>query len=660
MKLLSFVDEYYSSFRQTQDIEYWAKQHRSGYSEMEYMYVSLDSYKRYIHIGGVFSLENTPQTSKEKEISIVVCRPEGFIAACNELHSFADIKKIAYDFQKWVKIFSSPVVEVWEYSYEHLVQPLRFGVSYEEKKLLLSFARFSLESALQEKNSFQKTIKHFQEQGYDLSRFFQKIDVDVAFWIGGELRGSRIVEGYSCLEAIYHATLLAAEDVRFRPLDMQEVPGTRIELTLFSDLRISLSEVELQKNEMYPEKGYYMNVNGEKGWYVPAVFNCTSFINLDLFLKSLLSEKINKNKQRSQITRKSVYVFEVFDCIEAIDKKNVMNLHGPVLEVNEDTQEKNFSVEEYEMYAKNALDFLTKIQETDGSYPGVISPFTSKRNNIDWIRSCLLVWSIALSLQTFPSLKQENLYKKCLLEGFSFLKKYVYNHRTMSAYVRCLSLIYYHKIALLLGDEVEAQRSHSVVMSLIDSLEYEPILYVQIGIHILEHKHSTESERKKACMLAKEVLEDFQEKKSKNEPISTASYADLCSAVRLMEEFLEDKELLAVHGEIIEWYKKQQNEDGSFSSATASHYRYTRGTSKILEALGKEKSLFKDKEFSRGIAWLHSMQYKKEGVYFVLEPLQQIVVGGFRHDYQNASLWIDSSAHYLIALCYRFSSYKKI
>ncbi len=78
-----------------------------------------------------------------------------------------------------------------------------------------------------------------------------KADLDVALWVNGALRGSAVVENKVLGEGLLQATVLASRDARFKPLELNELPGTRIEITAFSDLRIPLSEESIKKMKFY-------------------------------------------------------------------------------------------------------------------------------------------------------------------------------------------------------------------------------------------------------------------------------------------------------------------------------------------------------------------------------------------------------------------------
>ena len=288
-----------------------------------------------------------------------------------------------------------------------------------------------------------------------------------------------------------------------------------------------------------------------------------------------------------------------------------------------------------------------------------MTPFTVQKNTMDWVRSSYAVWAWSLCLATFDVNLKGNLSgnKEQLILSYKYLTKYLYTHLTMKNDIRCLSLIYYYKAAVILFDEEEIRRSHKIIMSLIQHLKYDPLLYIQIGIHIFEHPDASNEDFKNAISITFKVLADFTERSKKNS-IDLASFADLYNLLELAYKNSKEEELRLRGNQIFEWYKSLQNNNGSFPVRPLSYLSYTRGVSKIAEAFSKERVDINDDVFKSAIAWIESMQYSETENYFVSKSLSANVVGGFRHGYHDANIWNDTTSHYLIALCRIFLSVK--
>lgn len=614
-----------------------------------------------------------------KNIKMILCSPTIFEPLFLNLFEKKEEACVGVRI-KWVQIFGSPLFEVWEYNdYEErgAIRPLRFRITEKQRLSLLSFVRFVIQDSFSrkeekiDKEAFLHVLTLYkQEHLLSLEQeaiFTQICGVDVAIWVDGELRGSQIVDGKQCLYGLYVASLRSTEDIRWKPIDSEDMSRSRIEVTLFGDLRVPLAISEIEKNEIYPEKGYCVTVNAKTGWYLPAVFNCRAFNGLQDFLTSLTLEKVGVI---NKLSPRAIFIFEVDDFIEDSKHTGVLALRGPIIEHARSHTENidsidskvvgDFTKENIRKYAKRAFDYAIQIQKADGFFSVCNSPFTAENKSADWARSACLTHALALSEVTF-TLGYE--YKECVTKGYAYLKKYIYTHKTMTPQVRCLSLVYYYKAAYVLNDIEQMKKSHAIIISLLGTLQYEPIMYTNIALHIFNCGDSTDEEKKKAQHFAQLVLADFEHKieilkNSKkinpSDTIDLASYADLPELLSALNKATGDGRTIKKRQEISSWYYAAQLADGSFPISPHSHFRYTRGTSKILESLSKEGLKSTDDVYKKTLSWLHSMQYGEEEQYYISNHIHDNLHGSFRHDYANATAWIDSTAHYLLALCYSF------
>lgn len=636
-------------------IQKWAEQHLTSHDgEYECIYSTHSSYRGLLSITPTKKIKNTflsKKTLKESHVRIIVCEKNAFDATYSEAQALHTVQ----DKEQWFCVFASPYVEVWESIQDTLLKPLRNGCSQSEKECLLAYARATLvqiqSQAYQENLNVLKSKDTLDILAFT-QRFSQVATVDVTLWVRGELRGSQIVEGKSCLEAVYEATLRAREDARFKPVMSEEYNEVRIELTIMHDLHIPLTETELNQDEIYCDKAHSVISEDRRSWYVPAVFNCRTFPNLEYLRNSLLYEKARMQKG----VLKTVFICEVIDCIESIGKDRALTLHGPVLKSDEYTSkdenaEGNNLPDSRIARVRIALDHIVRIQDADGSFPVTVSPFVIERPRIDWVRSACLLSGVAMSLKAFSELQNNLEYMNLVEKGYRFLRRHLYTNRTMDAQTRCMSLLYHHEVVQFLGEDTEIERSHVAIVDSMHMCGYNPILYTQLGRHFLAYRGATEKEKLEARKFGELVLKDFDVKKSEGvETLDLASYADLPNLLTEISSIGSDECLKTRGEEIFNWFLENQNSDGSFPARIGSSYRYTRGTGKVLEALSRSRITRHDRAYQKAIVWLHSMQYQKESVYFVHRELQEKIIGGFRHDHHNATLWIDSVVHYLIAL----------
>ena len=155
--------------------------------------------------------------------------------------------------KEWQLIFQSSELEIYESQKRFngkQFKPLRWGLNEAEKKTALKIARDALEKFLE--NREQLDNSYFTRLP---PRLFFKTNLDVALWVRGRLRGSAVVENRHLGEGIAEAVILASRDFRFKPLSLEELTDTIIEITLMHELRLPLSADELKRGVIYPEKG---------------------------------------------------------------------------------------------------------------------------------------------------------------------------------------------------------------------------------------------------------------------------------------------------------------------------------------------------------------------------------------------------------------------
>ncbi|TSC54651.1 MAG: hypothetical protein LiPW30_117 [Parcubacteria group bacterium LiPW_30] len=589
--------------------------------ENEVVFIDLPHQERFLK-GNFFD------KTKQKP-SFIFCRKGGLNEAL-EKNNFSSASD-------WQSIFLSNEFEIWEnkekYHSDNL--PIRFGLKEKEKEEALNHSRHILENFLKKGGNREDLPK------ITTGRFSQKVNVDVALWVGGELRGSRIIESLPLGGAIEEATILACRDERFKPVSFEELNSTTIEIAILSSLRIPLLKKEKASNFIYTEKGYLMSVGGRRGWFLPAVFNCVSFSGLNDFLVSLIEKKIGVS--RLFLPNALIEIFEVDNFIEST-KKKPLSLSGPIVLSNnhfDDTKEEEIYSSFYESVNKSA-DFICRIQESDGNIPPIINPLSGKISQIDWVRSALTAWALSLWGET----TKNDLYKEPARKSFLYLRENLYDHPYIPEYSRCLSLIYYRRLAVVLGEHEEAQKSEKMIISLIPNLGYEPILYSQIAIHFMDVASQDDDYLKKAKEFTKIVLEDY-EKGIKENRLELARYPELIYLFKEISKKTNNKELLENASKINDWYVSKQLKDGSFPSLDGSVFSYVRGTGKIFEVLSLDLEKNK-KVIEKTMLWIMDMQYTKENTFFVKNNIREKILGGFRHDNLNQEVWIDATAHILI------------
>ena len=552
---------------------------------------------------------------------------------------------------KWQIIFQSPEIEIYENRerFQFLrIKSLRWGLTKEERSIALKIARQSLEIFLKEK---------IQPKPEDLNLvplsplFTSRTDLDVALWTKGIIRGSAVVENKNFRDGLIEGAVQASRDSRFKPLKLKELPQTRIEITLISDLRIPLSEDLIKKDEIFYNKGYLIKKGQNKGWFLPEVFNVRLFNNLREFLGRLASEKASLSPEAVFDKKTEIFIFEVEDFIEGTNQEEALKLDGPTIKFKK-------RKDGLEKLSLKAADWLLKIQETDGNFPPIINPLTGQANQIDWPRSAMAAWSL---VELAKTIEKAN-YLEAAKKNFLYLKKYLLGESLFIANYNqtAASLAYFGQLALSLDYWQESLQAGSGILEKERHLDFEPILFQQIGSFFTELAKSDKRFFEPALRFADSTKDVFTKILSDEQPINLAVWAEVVNLFLKLFEMTDNHSYLETAQKTTDWLLKYQLNSGAFKSATNSNFVYTRGTAKIAEVLGTI-FLFKNKEIDKvfnlnycrkclekTFDWVSQMQYSLENSYFIPQDNLKLVIGGIRHDYFNSELWIDSVGHLLL------------
>lgn len=519
---------------------------------------------------------------------------------------------------EWARMFRSPDLEVLE-KRRHLqkeLMPLRFGLSLEESAFALKFARETMNDVFEKK----PVVYSWNVP----PRFLLSVDVNVAIWVGGALRGSQIVEHRSLKDGLEEAARRTLVDSRFKPLVREEFQQARIQIGLISPLRVPLSDTIRERNRILPEKGFFLSLKEKNGWFLPEVLNVRGFRGLDDFIVKLAEEKagIDATSQRST----GVKIFEVDDFIESEDHARPIRLHGsmpaPVL-----------SATDRNVRFRAAADWLVSLQEADGNIPPIVNPLTGRQTQIDWPRLAFSAWALA----EFGKAMQKHAYTASAQKSFTFLRTYLLDTERAIPN-RELSLAYFGRLAHALDHGLEARSAASLLTVNASQLAFDAIAFAQIA-GFLRLIHSQES-GDVTVMLEQTLKKTFLDLRQKKTPMSLAAWAELAPLFKESDPVFSQ--------EVYQWLLSLQLENGAFPDTTTSDFVYTRGTGKIFEALTYAGNEYKD-PIEKALAWLFSMQYTPENMFFISPDMRPRMIGSFRHDYTNQEAWIDSAGHMLLA-----------
>ncbi len=553
-----------------------------------------------------------------------------------------------YSGDKWQAIFKMTGLEVWankEKILEKGLRPLFLGLREEERVLALKIARKSLEFFLKERRKPAAEDLNFEARPSSI--FNVKVDLDVALWVDGVLRGSSVVERLTLREAIIDAAILAARDSRFKPLKYEELSLAKIEITLFSDLRIPINEDFIKKNDILYDKGYLLKAEKNQGWFLPEIFNVTKFKGLKEFLSRLGTEKAGIDSSEVFNKKTEIYIFEVQDFIEG-ENDEVLDLDGPTVKLKNTTD-----INESAMLAAN---WLLNIQEPEGNFPPIINPLSGQKNQIDWPRLAFSAWCLVELGKTTG----EKEYIEAGRKSFFYLKKYLLDENVfVNPYQVVLAFAYMGKLALSLGYLLEALDCGYNVIKKERSLSFEPIIFCQLSGFFLRLSMNDRGFLEPALKLADIANNFFEDSLRENKEMVLAVWAELANVYAELFVMSGQRFYFDRAKKILNWLVSHQLESGAFRATNKSEFVYTRGVGKVAEVLAAAVSLnqidgdpdinYYKQSLEKSFCWLAQMQYKPENTYFVPGKNLKNVLGGFRHDYFNYDLWIDSAGHFILA-----------
>jgi hypothetical protein len=306
-----------------------------------------------------------------------------------------------------------------------------------------------------------------------------------------------------------------------------------------------------------------------------------------------------------------------------------------------------------------AADWMLKMQEEDGNFIWVFNPISGLKKQLHWPRAMLAAWGLA----ELGKVLQKPEYTEAAEKYFSFAKKYFLDESDFYLMKNpILILSFLGETALSLSKNKEASRCGEIIMRNILFFSFEPISYFYATGFLLRFSKIDIRSRAFAFELVNIITQKFQAEILKNKKIDLAIWAGVATVFSRAYEISREISFLKKAKQVADWLISFQTPDGSFSRfADGSGLSYVRGTGKIAEILaeifslqGKEVDALLDRPYyeqslKKAFAWINSMQYSAGNSFFIPENNIENSIGGFRHDYFNPELWIDSAGHFILA-----------
>lgn len=562
--------------------------------------------------------------------------PYAFIACLPHTREAAFAKSGDVDSDAWRPLFQSATLELWEnvtaYTVDNL--PLRCGITEQDKKQLLAYARAVI--------AYTLGIIRETPRPPDKNRFREIYNVDVAVWVNGNLRASHIEEQTGLIDGVTKAAQGAVHDPRFKPLAVHEYTTMRVEITLWDNLYLPPYQHEIANDIIYPHIGYVTVFSKRKGWFLPEVHNCRSFTGLRTLGLQLAIEKAGVSTNYDTVCR-SLFLFAVQDCIES-PTHAPLTLHGPVVSAPP-IETRNVS-DILNILAERSIDFLGRIQEIDGNIPPRIHPFSGKIDQVDWVRLALTTWALAF----YGKETAHSTSTKIALDAFRFLTTHLFAENTLPAHTRSLALIYTDFAASILDHTYTPLAFIDAIQRSTNIAHLEKIHKALYAHFLLIHHEHIPNALSESIRHTHELYDAFCSERTHKGPIATATYPELIRLLKYIAPLAPAEFPEKTRTNMLEWYSAMRLPNGAFPENTHVGVRpYVRGTAKIFEVLA-DLPEYSETEYAPTVRWILAMQYTPANSFFIRPEMQRQIVGGFRHDALNPSVWIDANAHVLIGI----------
>lgn len=533
-------------------------------------------------------------------------------------------------------IFKSPFLCVKEIYSNNNASCLRRDLTIAEKKQAVFTVRENIKKVL-----FKQEILNEKElAGIFLFNIFQEpATIGVVLWVDGNYRGSVIYNGSSLIEAILACSFKVIKDKRFKPIKGEDLDNLRIEINILSDLHIPLPKKPIGSGLILTDKVYMAQCESKSGLLLPTIFNTCLFKNHSEFLDLLIVNKAGITPKKFKNTRVSVLEVESF--IESHDLKNICDMNGSLIKINEPNLDENT----IKVFGNELADYVCNQQDKDGFIPQIFDVYTHMQTKADWVRMSF----IAFALATYGVYTEQEKYISVAKKTQNYIERVFPKLQFLSNNESLLVNAYLGRLSILLNEKNRASKYIDIVDAN-QQLSVPPMMRLQLAVFFYEMVEERQSLLAVVLKIVNDAFLEWEKLVSKNKELSLAEYAELLSLLKLLsvDKKINDATLLKNYNKIKSWYLSCQNFNGSFPSTTNSWYQYTRGTSKVLESI----SLDKDNTYAcrKSISWLKGLQYKTDSMFGVPLEKRSLVMNALMHDDMNHSVWVDSVGHTLIGV----------
>lgn len=433
--------------------------------------------------------------------------------------------------------------------------------------------------------------------------------LDVTVWIDGMLRGSRVVHGRPLTEALAAASKDVVRDTRFKPVSADELHRTHFELIIVPDIWLPVTALDLEDAEIPKAIASRIDHNGTpKAWFMPNVGNQHDYSKPNIYFSALAQ------KGKLSRTNKTFFYFApTFSYVLSPNGTAGIVLSGLIPKETPKISPKEQS--------SQLAEHITRHIDSDGYSPIIQRISSPVYPALDVTR--LAFMSVALAEYIHFSNDQKSQDAQARLYGF--LKNCIGDQDILP---QCYLLQSEH----YLSQQATAKYMQNVIKYSV-SCQTESAVFISIQVMKTRVLYGEDTDQETRSDV-ETIYTHWQKHK---EVISPVIFADLLLILSLLK--MTDRVL-----EMVAFLGSKQLPDGTF---TYKPVAYTRGIGKIAEACAGIPEAHEI--CSRAISWLERMQYTEETMYHIPLLLQEGSKSGLRHDYWNRDVWLDGSAHALVA-----------
>jgi AMMECR1 domain-containing protein len=529
---------------------------------------------------------------------------------------------------------------IWGCVYEfpqHGDKCLRHGLSHEERQAALRCTRIHLTQVLANKE------RAFDSKDVQLLAPYQtSATVDVMLWMDGEMRGSIIHTGSSLLEALCDGVVRSARDGRYKPIAEDELPALRIEINILSDVQLPLLVTHGSGHEtlIQPQYGYMVSHQQYLGWYLPVIFNVKKFSSLSELLQSLAIQKAGIPLREYAQARFFTFPIEIFR--ESMSGLAVVGMRGSLCEQVPPVPLPRAVAHATALMAR----WLCAMATEDGYIPRVADPYARTKSVADWGRMAFASYALGV----FGRDTNDAVCARQAAQTAAYIRSQVPLLTMLSIREKIITQTYLARLAVVQDDYDCAVRDVVALETLTQSLALSVITDLQMASLYTDLSKKDVQYTLAAQMIIDRVYAAWQQKCEAGQAVSLAEHAELIPLLHTqlatglgVHDKVQDR-----YAAVCQWYHSLQLENGAFPNTTKSDFPYTRGTSKIWEALAVDRN--NDGISLKASAYILALQYHAEALAVVPSAFAPFLYGAIMHDEVNHEAWIDSVSHVLIAV----------